>query len=168
MPSLIGTGVASNYRQQIVPFSRFGTRKVAWYKIGHTDFASDDGVLDMPNFNKIIDSIQTQMEIVMVGAPYIDNDTGWNKFMVCVFEDTANDGSNTELSGNGDVGFNSNSLTLQDTLDNLNLGGNVSVERFYLYGAPADGNTSEDGFSVDSSRQEYSTKAEFVDNSYVF
>lgn len=177
MPSLIGaqlgggaTGtIAQNYRQQIVPFSRFGTRKVAWYKIGHTDFVDGggDGSLNMTNFNKVIDAIQTQMEIVMVGAPYIDTDNGWNKFMIAVFEDTANDGSNTELSGNGQVGYNSNSSTLQDTLNALDLGGQgPTVQRFYLYGAPGNGNTNEDGFSSSPSRQEYDTKAKFEADSY--
>ena len=170
MPSLIGDNIAVNYRQQIVPFSRFGTRKVAWYKIGHTDVAADDGVLSMVNFNKVIDAIQTQMEIVMVGAPYIDNDTGWNKFMIAVFEDTANDGYQTELSDEGEVGYNNNSKTLQQTLEDLNLGGaGPSVQRFYLYGAPGNGDTGPDaGFSTQASRQEYDTKALFEDNSYTF
>lgn len=171
MPSLIGapgTPVAVNYRQQIVPFSRFGTRKVAFYKIGHTDFVDGGGNLNMVNFNKIIDAIQTQMEIVLIGAPYIDTDTGWNKFVIAVFEDTANDGSNTELSNNGEVGYNSNSKTLQTTLDDLNLGGQgPTVQRIYLYGAPNNNETNETGFSTEPSRQEYDTKAQFVDDSYV-
>lgn len=168
MPSLIGDNIARNYRQQIVPFSRFGTRKVAFYKIGHTDFVDGGGNLNMVNFNKIIDAIQTQMEIVLVGAPYMDTDTGWNKFVIAVFEDTANDGANTELAGNGEVGYNPNSSTLQNTIDALNLGGQgPTVERIYLYGAPNNGNTNPEGFSTSPSRQEYDTKAQFVDNSYV-
>ena len=173
MPSLINnpdnlTDVAVNYRQQQVPFSRFGTRKVAFYKIGHTDFVDGGGYTNMENFNKIIDAIQTQMEIVLVGAPYIQTDTGWNKFVVAVFEDTANDGANTELSDNGQVGYNANSKTLQNTIDDLNLGGQgPTVERIYLYGAPNNGMTGPEGFSTDNSRQEYNSKAEFVAQSYV-
>lgn len=177
MPSLIdaplgGTGatgtIAQNYRQQIVPFSRFGTRKVAFYKIGHTDFVDGSGNLNMTNFNKIIDAIQTQMEIVLVGAPYIATDTGWNKFVVAVFEDTANDGANTAQSGSGQVGYNNNSKTLEQTLTDLDLGGQgPTVERIYLYGAPNNGETDPTGFSTQPSRQEYDTKAQFEANSYI-
>ena len=64
MPSLIGTYVAENYRQQIVPFSRFGTRKVAWYKVGRADL--EDGVkLDMVTLNTIISAkINTVLRII--------------------------------------------------------------------------------------------------------
>ena len=61
MPSLISDNIAVNYRQQIVPFSRFGTRKVAWYKVGYVD-TLNSGSLDMVNFNKIIDAIQKHQE----------------------------------------------------------------------------------------------------------
>lgn len=168
MPSLIGapgTPVAANYRQQIVPFSRFGTRKVAWYKIGHTDFVDGGGNFNMVNFNKIIDTIQTRMEIVMVGAPYIDTDTGWNKFVVAVFEDTANNGND---SNEAESGYNPNATTLQTALEDLNLGGQgPTVRRIYLYGAPGNGDTGPDsGFAEDSDRREYDTKAEYVNSSY--
>lgn len=166
MPSLIDSGVAQNYRQQMVPFSRFGTRKIAWYKIGSTDVADGGGVLDMAAFNKVIDTIQTHMEIVMVGAPYIVNDTGWNKFMVAVFEDTANDGQNTELSDNGEVGYNSNSSTLEESLRAALDDNSINVERYYLYGAPPSGTNNEDGWSTSSTYQEYDTKAQFLDDSY--
>jgi len=144
MPSLIGVtvngvSVAQNYRQQIVPFSRFGTRKIAWCKVGHY---ADGGSLDMEKFNKIIDAIQTQMEVVTVGAPYQSNN--WAKFMVAVFEDTANNGANTsDQTAPGEVGFNTMSNTLQETLQALNLGGDgVTVTRMYLAGAPNDGEDS--------------------------
>ena len=168
MPSLIGqvgvdgtlaTGVAANYRQQQVPFSRFGTRKIAWYKIGHY---ADGGDLDMVKFNSIIDAIQTHAEIVTIGAPYQSNN--WAKFMVAVFEDTANDGENTS-----DVYFNGNSKSLQTTLEELNLGGNgVTVTRFYLAGAPNDGEDSGYyGFSTDPTYKEYDFKAEYNADSYL-
>ena len=173
MPSLIGvpgadgrvsSGAAANYRQQIVPFSRFGTRKVAWYKVGAADVADGGGVLDMAAFNTIIDTIQTRMEIVMVGAPYIVNDTGWNKFMVAVFEDTANDGEFTDPEGV--YNDNVNSTTLQDALRAVTNNNGIYVERFYLYGAPAGGHDGSDGWSTNSTYREYDTKAQFLSGSY--
>ncbi|CAB4125264.1 hypothetical protein UFOVP181_80 [uncultured Caudovirales phage] len=160
MPSLIGTPTAANYRQQIVPFSRFGTRKVAWYKIGSADVADGGGVLDMAAFNTVIDCIQTRAEIVMVGAPYIVNDTGWNKFMVAVFEDTFNNGNDTDPEGV--YTDNSMATTLQDALRAATDNGGIYVERFYLYGAPAGGHDNSDGWSSNNTYQEYATKAEFV------
>jgi hypothetical protein len=160
MPSLIGSTVAANYRQDIVPFSRFGTRKVVWYKIGHENTGADN-VINMHNMNAIIDAIQTQMEIVMVGAPLIRSN--FAKFMVAVFEDTANDGAHTD----GYYQDNQNAQTLQQTLRNLPFGGSATVEKFYLAGAPNDGYDGYDnGFSTDSQYQEYATKYEFEQNSY--
>jgi hypothetical protein len=161
MPSLIGTDIAANYRQQNVPFSRFGTRKIAWFKIGSADVADGGGVLDMAAFNAVIDAIQTRAEIVTVGAPYINTDTGWNKFMVAVFEDTFNDGANT------DDGANDKATTLQTALREVTNDGSLYVERFYLYGAPGGGSDSPDeGFSSNPTYQEYDLKADFEANSY--
>jgi hypothetical protein len=159
------TGVAANYRQQIVPFSRFGTRKVVWYKIGHENTSGGENYIDMAKMNAIVDAIQTRMEIVMVGAPLIREN--YAKFMVAVFEDTANDGENSDMTEGPDSQIrNSNSTTLQDVLRALPFGNNATVEQFYLAGAPADGNTSPDGFSTDSDYQEYATKYEFEQDSY--
>jgi hypothetical protein len=118
MPSLINNGgnitdVAANYRQQIVPFSSFGTRKVAWFRVAFVD-TSNSGSLDMVNFNNIISAIQTQAEIVMVGAPRMDDNAG--KFMIAVFADTMNDGAQTTQADEGQVGFNPNGSTLQDVV----------------------------------------------------
>jgi len=90
MPSLINEIQGANYRQQIVPFSRFGSRKIVWFKISHADTQESSGVLDMVLFNKLIDGIQTKAEIVTVGAPKISNN--WGRFFVGVFEDTFNNG----------------------------------------------------------------------------
>ena len=161
MPSLIGQDVAKNYRQQIVPFSRFGTRKVVWYKIGHENTSGGENYIDMPKMNAIIDAIQTQMEIVMVGAPLIREN--YAKFMVAVFEDTANDGEYTDSYYQD----NQNAQTLQQTLRNLPFGGSATVEKFYLAGAPNDHYDGFDnGFSTDSQYQEYATKSEFENHSY--
>ena len=148
------TDVAANYRQQIVPFSRFGTRKVAWYKVGRAD-TNNGGVMDMNIVNTIVQTIQTQAEIVMVGAPYISDN--WGKFMVAVFEDTANDGADTS-----DVYFNPNSSTLQDIVRTALDDNGVIVQRFYLAGAPATGDSGYEGFSTDTKYREYDTKAEFL------
>jgi hypothetical protein len=158
MPSLIGSGIDANYRQQIVPFSRFGTRKVAWYAIRHAD--TRNGALDMEKLNTIVDTIQTRMEVVMVGAPYISDN--WGKFMVAVFEDTANDGNN---SNQVSTGYNANATTLQDALQAAT-GESVMVERFYLFGAPATDTDQYYGFSNSNTYQEYDTKAQFINNSY--
>jgi hypothetical protein len=157
MPSLIGSDVAANYRQQIVPFSRFGTRKVAWYKVGYVD-TLNNGSLDMVNFNKIIDAIQTQAEIVMIGAPVLRDN--WGKFMVAVFEDTANDGSNT--AGSGDVGYNAASSTLQQVVRGATGDSNAEVSRWYLIGAPGTNYEDFEGFMSDDTYQEYDTKGQFM------
>ena len=163
MPSLIGDNIAVNYRQQIVPFSRFGTRKVAWYKVGYAD-TQNNGAIDQVKFNKLIDAIQTQAEIVMIGAPTIRDN--WGKFMVAVFEDTANDGANTELSDNGEVGYNANSSTLQEVLRTVADDGDIEVSRWYLYGAPGTNFSAGEGFDQSNDYQEYDTKAQFIQNSY--
>ena len=154
--------VGANYRQQIVPFSRFGTRKVAWYKVGRAD-TNNGGVMDMGIINTIVTAIQTQAEIVMVGAPYISDN--WGKFMVAVFEDTANDGADTDIDGltaEGAVGFNANSSTLQDVVRAALDDSGVIVQRFYLAGAPATDDSGYEGFSTDTKYREYDTKAQFL------
>ena len=163
MPSLIGNYIAGNYRQNIVPFSRFGTRKVVWYKVGYAD-TSNNGVLDQVNFNKMIDAIQTQAEIVMIGAPLIRDN--WGKFLVAVFDDTANDGSNTVQAASGEVGYNANSKTLQQVLRDATEDGNIEVSRWYLVGAPGTNFSFGEGFDDSGDYQEYDTKAQFIDNSY--
>ena len=165
MPSLIGSGIDANYRQQIVPFSRFGTRKIVWFKVGAADVADGGGVLDMAEFNKVIDCIQTRAEIVTIGAPYIVNDTGWNKFMVAVFEDTFNDGSNTIGIDSPDAaGYNDMSTSLQNALQAALDDNGIYVQRFYLYGAPPSGSNDPDlGFANSDTYREFDTKAEFED-----
>lgn len=173
MPSVIGSpgagyvDVAQNYRQQNVPFSRFGTRKIAWFKIGALDIDGSDGVLDMAEFNKVIDVIQTRAEIVTIGAPYIVNDSGWNKFMIAVFEDTFNNGHDTSLDGlaqSGNSGYNHLSSTLQDALQAATDNYNLYVERFYLYGAPAGGDNYPTGFAAHNRYREYDYKTGLASN----
>ena len=169
MPSLInepvggsdsGATVAQNYRQHIVPFSRFGTRKVAWYKVGYVD-TLNSGSLDMVNFNKIIDAIQTQAEIVMIGAPVLRDN--WGKFMVAVFDDTANDGTNNYFAMDGNPGnYNDASKTLQQVVRDATGDSNAEVDRWYLHGAPGTNFEPAEGWSSDSDYQEYDTKGQFM------
>jgi len=172
MPSLIGSvvngvEVAANYRKQIVPFSRFGSRKIVWFKISHADTQESSGVLDMVLFNKLIDGIQTKAEIVTVGAPKISNN--WGRFIVGVFEDTFNNGilTNGINDNDGNAGFNSMSETLADALQAMVDDGNITVDEIYMYGAPASDEAGY-GWEFSDTYQEYDTKAEFVANSYTF
>jgi hypothetical protein len=170
MPSLIGVtvngvSVAQNYRQQQVPFSRFGSRKIVWFKISHADTQQSSGVLDQVVFNKLIDGIQTKAEIVTVGAPKISND--WGRFIVGVFEDTFNNGIMTKGidDSNTATGYNSMSETLEDALQAMVEDGNITVDEIYMFGAPA---SDEAGYGWEFSDvyEEYATKAEFDANSY--
>jgi hypothetical protein len=165
MPSLINELQGANYRQQIVPFSRFGTRKIVWFKISHADTQETSGVLDMETFNHLIDGIQTKAEIVTVGAPKISNN--WGRFIVGVFEDTFNNGNNTKgIAGeNFPAGTNSMSETLADALQNMVDDGNITVDEIYMFGAPASDEAGY-GWEFNDDYEEYATKAEFEANSY--
>jgi hypothetical protein len=164
MPSLIGSDVAGNYRQQQVPFSRFGTRKIAFYKISHADTQQSGGVLDLTLMNTLVDTIQTRMELVMVGAPKISNN--WGRFIIAVFEDTANDGSNIDLDNTPQL-TNDKATTLADALQAATGDGNITVDRLYMYGAPASDEAGY-GWEFDDTYREYDYKGEYVNDSYVF
>ena len=161
MPSTIGTVVAANYRQQQVPYSRFGTRKIVFFNIGYVDTRDANSNLDDVEFNKLIDSIQTLGEIVMVGAPRLGNDYG--RFIVALFEDTFNNGNNTlGIDGSSSAGYNSKAKSLQTVLEEAT-DGDVDVEQIYMYGGPGSGQT---GWESDDTYTEYDTRAEFLANSY--
>lgn len=156
MAQMIG-GNTVNWQQQEVPFSRFGTRKVAWLKVSHTD-TSNGGALDMVLMNKLISGIQSQAEVVMIGAPHISN--SWGRFMVAVFEDTLGNG---DLTDPGDYYYNNKSLTLQAVLRDISGDSNLTVERLYMSGAPAQSDYSTDnGWTDDDSRREYDRKSDFL------
>ena len=166
MPSLIGSGIDANYRQQQVPFSRFGTRKIVWFKISHADTQQSSGVLDRVVFNALIDGIQTKAEIVTVGAPKISNN--WGRFIVGVFEDTFNNGEMSTIDEtNPGSGMNSKSETLAEALQNMVEDGNITVDEIYMFGAPASDEAGY-GWEFSDTYQEYATKAEFEANSYTF
>jgi hypothetical protein len=150
--------VSPNWKQQEVPFSRFGTRKVAWFKVGYAD-TSNGGVLDMVKFNRMISIIQSQAEIVMIGAPVIRDN--WGKFMVAVFEDTCGDGDNTDGYYN-----NNKSQTIQTALRDALDDGNLEFDRWYLHGAPGTNFEPAEGWSSDNDYREYDRKADFLANSY--
>jgi hypothetical protein len=165
MPSLIGSGIDANYRQQQVPFSRFGSRKIVWFKISHADTQETSGVLDQVVFNALIDGIQTRAEIVTVGAPKIS--TTWGRFIVGVFEDTFNNGIMTNGINDDSTatGYNSKSETLANALQDMVDDGNITVDEIYMYGAPASDEAGY-GWEFDDEYSEYATKAEFDANSY--
>lgn len=168
MPSLIGVtvngvSVAQNYRTQQVPFSRFGTRKVIWFSIGHVDTRTEDYTLDNVKMNTMIDAIQTRGEVAIVGAPTLGNN--WGRFTVGVFEDTFNNGADTSAqTAEGGVGYNSMSSTLQTALEDALVDGDVSVTQVYLFGGYSN---NQPGWSDSDAQQEYATRAEYNAHSYL-
>ena len=162
MAQMIG-GNTVNWQQQEVPFSRFGTRKVAWFKVGYADTKSynaelDVYQLDQVQFNRMISIVQSQAEVVMTGAPEVRNNFG--KFMIAVFEDTLGNG---DLTDPGEYYYNNKSLTLQDVLRDISGDGNLTVERLYMSGAPAESDYStNNGWTDDDSRREYDRKSDFL------
>lgn len=166
MPSLIGELQGANYRKQIVPFSRFGTRKIVWFRIGHLD--TNEGGLNMDAFSAVIDAIQTKGELVTVGAPYVNNNYG--KFIVGLFEDTFNNGDLTNgIAGeNFPAGTNGMSETLEEAIQGVLDSGNydnngVQVQQIYMYGAPWQDNDTNDGWSSNSDYAEPDLKRDFND-----
>lgn len=149
MPSLIGadagTGinVAGNYRRAFAPFTRFGTRVLAFYSVqldgsnlsGEELIDDADPAYVNPYFFPVheieyqpdgvfataIQSIQTQTEVMGIFRPQGDT------FVVMIADDTANVGSdNTPYDGNGnhqnDVGnpgnYNDMSQSIADAIYN--------------------------------------------------
>ena len=158
MPSLLDTNIAKNYRKQQVPYSRFGSRKIVWFSIGHVDTRTPNYDLDDVKMNTMIDTIQTRGEIVTIGAPRLGDD--WGRFTVGIFEDTFNNGNVNALENQS----NSMATTLQSALEDALEDGDVSVEQVYMYGGY---NGAAGGWETDNDYQEYDTKAEFADNSYL-
>jgi hypothetical protein len=162
MPSTIGTVVAANYRQQQVPYSRFGSRKIIWFSIGHVSTRNSDSDIDNVEMNKLIDVIQTRAEIVTVGAPSLGENYG--RFTIGVFEDTFNNGNNTTgIDGSSSAGYNAKATTLATILEDAT-DGDVDVQQVYLFGGLSG---QQPGWSTDSDYQEYTTKAEYNDDSYL-
>ena len=159
MAQMIG-GNTVNWQQQEVPFSRFGTRKVAWFKVGAAD-TRDNGIMDMAKVNKIISIIQSQAEIVLVGAPVIRDN--WGKFMVAVFEDTCGNG---DLTDPGEHYNNDKSQTIQQALRDALDDGNLEFSRQYLIGAPGINASDFEGFMSNDTYREFDRKSDFLNNSY--
>jgi hypothetical protein len=158
MPSLIGTDIAANYRQQQLPYSRFGSRKIIWFSIGHVSTRNSDGSIDNLMMNTIIDAIQTRAEIVTIGAPSLGENYG--RFTIGIFEDTFNNGNDTDPSS---TYSNSKSSTLATVLEAVT-DGDVDVQQVYMYGGLSN---QQPGWSTDSDYQEYTTKAEYNADSYL-
>ena len=114
MPSLLGTTVATNYlrvngpnytesgqaRTYTGPFSAFGTRELAFYKVTSTGVHTGY-LLANSLFEKCIKGIQQNAEIYFVGTPASDN------FVFAIASDT---GTNV-VSGN-----NSAAQTIQSAV----------------------------------------------------
>ena len=163
MPSLLDTDIAKNYRKQQVPYSRFGSRKIVWFSIGFLNnrTASYD-ILDEA-MNTLVDTVQTRAEIVTIGAPRLGEEYG--RVTVGVFEDTFNNGNDTNgIDGSSSAGYNGMATTLQSALEDALEDGDISVTQVYMYGGYSD---NAPGWSDDNDYQEYDTKAEFADNSYL-
>jgi hypothetical protein len=163
MPSLLDTDIAKNYRKQQVPYSRFGSRKIVWFSIGmlHNRTAEYD-ILDEA-MNTLVDTVQTRAEIVTIGAPRLGDD--WGRVTVGVFEDTFNNGNDTTgIDGSSSAGYNDMATTLQEELELALDDDSISVTQVYMYGGYSD---NAPGWSDDNDYQEYDTKAEFADNSYL-
>ena len=164
MPSLIGTGVAANYRTQQVPFSRFGSRKVVWFNIGEIRFSAESNSPDivMTTLNTLIDTIQTRAEVAIIGAPHVGYNHG--RITVGVFEDTFNDGPNIDISGV--QGANAKATTLQSAIQAA-LGDSATVTEVFLLGGLAENpaQAGDYGWTTDATFQEYYTKFEYVENS---
>jgi hypothetical protein len=143
--------VSPNWQKAETPYSRFGTRKVQWYTIGHVGTrTSPSYAVDPAKMAGLRQLIQTQMEIIMVGHPRAGSD--WGRFMIAVSADTANDGDNTDSHY-----VNAKSRTLQDILEQYEddtIGdGDVEVEKRYIW---------SDEFVTDDTYAEADLKADIV------
>ena len=163
MPSLVNELQGKNYRKQQVPYSRFGTRKIVWFSIGFLNnrTASYD-ILDEA-MNTLVDTVQTRAEIVTIGAPRLGEEYG--RVTVGVFEDTFNNGNDTTgIDGSSSAGYNNMATTLRYELRQALEDSDISVTQVYMYGGYSN---NAPGWSDDNDYQEYDTKAEFADNSYL-
>jgi hypothetical protein len=93
MPSLIGTGIASNYRKAF-PSTKFSTRElihalITVAVVDLTDESTPDG-----NFAQAIQAIQTLGEVYAIGAPTFGE--GASNFTVIIAADTLGDAIYTD------------------------------------------------------------------------
>ena len=126
--------LGANYRRAFSPFTRFGTRQLAFFQVSlfglSNDTLTDEELNNQANpyfqpeaeieyeangyFQKAIQAIETRAEIYGVFRPgdgYQDNDG--NSFIVMVAMDTANVGSDNDPN---DVNFNSNSGSIANAV----------------------------------------------------
>jgi hypothetical protein len=164
MPSLLDTNIAKNYRKQQVPYSRFGSRKIVWFSIGFLSNRTPGYDILDEAMNTLVDTIQTRAEIVTIGAPRLGEDYG--RVTVGVFEDTFNNGNDTNGINDNDTnaGWNNMATTLKDALEAALADNNISVTQVYLYGGYSN---NAAGWDDSNQYQEYDTKADFADNSYL-
>lgn len=144
MPSVIGqqvgdTTIGANYRRAFAPFTRFNTRKLAFFQVslfGLSDSTlTDEELNDQANpwfeptaeieyehdgyFQKAIQAIETRAEIHGVFRPGDGRgDSDGNSFIVLVAIDTANVGSNNDpVQSEGNPGnYNNNSGSIAEAV----------------------------------------------------
>ena len=164
MPSLVNELQGRNYRKQQVPYSRFGTRKIVWFSIGFLNNRTDGYDIIDEAMNTLVDTIQTRGEIVTIGAPRLGADFG--RVTVGIFEDTFNNGNDTNgINDNIDnAGWNEMASTLQSALELALDDNSIDVTQVYLFGGYSN---NAAGWDTSNDFQEYDTKGEFRDNSYL-
>lgn len=143
--------VSPNWQKAETPYSRFGTRKIQWYTIGHVATRTAPSyAVDPAKMASLIQLIQTQMEVIMVGHPRAGED--WGRFMIAVAADTANDGENTDS-----YYYNNKSKSLKEILEQFEddtIGdGDVQVQKRYIW---------SDEFVTDDEYAEADLKADYV------
>jgi hypothetical protein len=157
MPNTISTYVAANYRRAFAPFTRFNTRKLAFFQIscyGLSDGTlTDEELSDQPNpyfeptaeieythngyFMRAIQGVETRAEIHGVFRPGDGRgDSDGNSFIVMVAIDTANVGStNEELNSDGNpANYNDNSTSIAEAVSDALDGEYVEVYQMRIRG----------------------------------
>jgi hypothetical protein len=124
MPSLIGTGIASNYRKAF-PSTKFSTRELVHALItvdtlDLTDESTSDG-----NFAKAIQAIQTLGEVYAVGAPTFGE--GASNFTVIIAADTVGDSNHTDIINSNQMDSDNSMATNLETVLNELFGQPINV-----------------------------------------
>lgn len=127
----IGFADAKNYKTY--PGSFIG-RQLAFYSVRHVDTNAGNGgnpVYDENNYRLAIQAIQQHAEVIFAGNPTVSN--SWANFIVCIAQDTANDGNDTI----GNITSNMLSETIQQALRavaSLNDNNDAIFERRFVFG----------------------------------
>jgi hypothetical protein len=178
------TTVTANYRRQIVPFTRFQTRRIIWLSIGELAIKNEDGSVNMAYLNAIIQTIQTQAEIAVVGAPYLGSVHG--RMTVGVFLNTFDNGDLTGVNDTDPYNYFTNTASgnqigseelltaIQNAINtpvDFTVSGSqetITVTQVYMYGGfGGNAGQGDTGWSDNPNYREYETVAEFDAQSYL-